>query len=353
MGADRTRRGPRDEAAIEHYREVLTAARNAGVKPWVCLHHFTLPGWFTEFGEGGFVDERARSYFWPRHVAFCAETFGDLVYGWKPINEPAAYSLDLPPRRSLARRARSGKSSTRSATVAGAARAWRERAGAGNRSDDPQLVAGLPVGSDRADDERRRAGRRHLARVDARRPRRRSPAPRPHAREIPELQEACRGVGAGTLGDVRAAGAPPGRTPSTSWNSSAAPRRVRCSPTSPCSGWCGRSRPCASPSASTFTLASKNLWSAVKGEKINSVEMVKKMVQLYADEELNRPIATAEEARTILKVGVSGTTRSRRPCSTSACPPNPEEGERGFLTYDTDGRLPAPTELPGNPRLVL
>jgi beta-glucosidase len=58
----------------------------------VCLHHFTLPGWFTELGEGGFVDDRARSYFWARHVAFCAEAFGDLVFGWKPINEPAAYA---------------------------------------------------------------------------------------------------------------------------------------------------------------------------------------------------------------------------------------------------------------------
>jgi len=70
---------------------VLTAAREAGVSPWVCLHHFTLPGWFTEMG-GGFVDDRARSYYWARHVAFCAETFGDLVFGWKPINEPAAYA---------------------------------------------------------------------------------------------------------------------------------------------------------------------------------------------------------------------------------------------------------------------
>ena len=83
--------GKRDETAIEHYLEVLTAARDAGVSPWVCLHHFTLPGWFTELGDGGFVDDRARTYFWARHVAFCAETFGDLVFGWKPINEPAAY----------------------------------------------------------------------------------------------------------------------------------------------------------------------------------------------------------------------------------------------------------------------
>jgi len=36
----------------------LAAARAAGVSPWVCLHHFTLPGWFTEMG-GGFVDDRA------------------------------------------------------------------------------------------------------------------------------------------------------------------------------------------------------------------------------------------------------------------------------------------------------
>lgn len=84
--------GRRDPAAIEHYVSMLTAARDAGISPWVCLHHFTLPGWFTEMGEGGFVDDRARSYYWARHVAFCAETFGDLVFGWKPINEPGAYA---------------------------------------------------------------------------------------------------------------------------------------------------------------------------------------------------------------------------------------------------------------------
>jgi beta-glucosidase len=83
--------GRRDGAAIEHYAEMLAAARAAGVSSWVCLHHFTLPGWFTEMG-GGFVDDRARSYYWARHVAFCAETFGDLVFGWKPINEPGAYA---------------------------------------------------------------------------------------------------------------------------------------------------------------------------------------------------------------------------------------------------------------------
>ena len=82
-----------DPDAVEHYRAVLLAARAAGVEPWVCLHHFTLPGWFAD-DEGGFVDDRARSLRWQRHVAFCAETFGDLVFGWQPINEPAAYAAN-------------------------------------------------------------------------------------------------------------------------------------------------------------------------------------------------------------------------------------------------------------------
>lgn len=83
--------GRRDAEAVEHYRQILVAARDAGISPWVCLHHFTLPGWFSA-DEHGFVDERARSYFWPRHVDFCAETFGDLVFGWKPVNEPIGYA---------------------------------------------------------------------------------------------------------------------------------------------------------------------------------------------------------------------------------------------------------------------
>jgi beta-glucosidase len=96
--------GARDGEAIEHYRRVLEAARDAGINVWVCLHHFTLPGWFGD-DRGGFLDEKASGYYWPRHVDFVAETFGDLVYGWKPINEPGWYALGgflsgtLPPGR--------------------------------------------------------------------------------------------------------------------------------------------------------------------------------------------------------------------------------------------------------------
>jgi beta-glucosidase len=82
--------GVRDAAAIAHYREVLQAARAAGITPWVCLHHFTLPGWFA--GAGGFFVEENRTDRWARHVDFMAETFGDLVGGWQPVNETNYYA---------------------------------------------------------------------------------------------------------------------------------------------------------------------------------------------------------------------------------------------------------------------
>ena len=81
--------GRHDEEAVEHYRDVLSAAREAGVQPWVALHHFTLPRWFAS--DGGFLVERNRTDLWARHVEFVAETFGDLVGGWQPVNETNYY----------------------------------------------------------------------------------------------------------------------------------------------------------------------------------------------------------------------------------------------------------------------
>jgi beta-glucosidase len=82
--------GVHDAEAVAHYRDVLTAARAAGVSPWVCLHHFTLPRWFLD--AGGFTVERNRTEYWHRHVEFMAETFGDLVGGWQPVNETNYYA---------------------------------------------------------------------------------------------------------------------------------------------------------------------------------------------------------------------------------------------------------------------
>jgi len=82
--------GRRDEAAVAHYRDVLAAAHQAGISPWVTLHHFTLPAWFG--ASGGFLVERNRTEAWAGHVEFMAETFGDLVAGWQPVNETNYYA---------------------------------------------------------------------------------------------------------------------------------------------------------------------------------------------------------------------------------------------------------------------
>jgi beta-glucosidase len=82
--------GAYDRTAIAHYREVLQAAHAAGITPWVCLHHFTLPRWFAN--AGGFLIDRNRTATWARHVEFIATTFGDLVGGWQPVNETNYYA---------------------------------------------------------------------------------------------------------------------------------------------------------------------------------------------------------------------------------------------------------------------
>jgi beta-glucosidase len=81
--------GERDPEAIAHYRDMLAAAHDAGVVPWICLHHFTLPRWFSD--AGGFAVDANRTQFWSRHVDFMADTFGDLAGGWKPVNEVNYY----------------------------------------------------------------------------------------------------------------------------------------------------------------------------------------------------------------------------------------------------------------------
>lgn len=93
-----------------------------------------------------------------------------------------------------------------------------------------------------------------------------------------------------------------------------------------------------------------NLWGPVKGQRFTTVEMIRKMVSIAG--ELGRPIATAEETRQILKLGQWYDTPEET-LFNLGLPPNREEGERGFLTYKTDGRIHAPAETPSDPRYVL
>ena len=86
------RQGHHPDEEVERYRAILQAGRDAGLSIWVCLHHFTLPGWFAD-DLHGFRDDKNGRLLWSRHVDWVGETFGDLVAGWKPINEPTFYAI--------------------------------------------------------------------------------------------------------------------------------------------------------------------------------------------------------------------------------------------------------------------
>jgi uncharacterized protein (DUF849 family) len=83
-----------------------------------------------------------------------------------------------------------------------------------------------------------------------------------------------------------------------------------------------------------------NIWRR-KGERMTTVQQIEQVVRLA--KELDRKIATAEEARQILKIG----TWYESPDETLAAlglPPNRKGGQLGFIVKDTDGKLRAPVQ---------
>jgi hypothetical protein len=89
----------------------------------------------------------------------------------------------------------------------------------------------------------------------------------------------------------------------------------------------------------------ENFWGPHKGERLTSVQQVEKQVRMAR--ELGREIATAEDARRILKTGTWYDTVEET-LFNLGLPPN-REGRQGFLTYKTDGRLPDPAAVPASP----
>jgi len=78
----------------------------------------------------------------------------------------------------------------------------------------------------------------------------------------------------------------------------------------------------------------ENLWDSTKGKKLTSVQMIEKHVRLA--KELGRKIATADEARRILKIGVWYDTVEETLLNLGL-PPNREGGQQGFIGYTTSG----------------
>jgi uncharacterized protein (DUF849 family) len=77
-----------------------------------------------------------------------------------------------------------------------------------------------------------------------------------------------------------------------------------------------------------------NLW-RVKGERFSSVKQVEQMVKLA--EAYGRKVATCEEARKIMKIGVWYNSPEETLLALGL-PPNRKQGEPGFLVWETTGR---------------
>src|SRR5262249_6264278 len=91
-----------------------------------------------------------------------------------------------------------------------------------------------------------------------------------------------------------------------------------------------------------------NLWD-MHNQRWESVKQVEWAVKTA--EQFGRKVATAEEARNIMKVGVWYDS-AEETLRNVALPPNRAEGRKGFLTYETDGRLPKAAP-PSNPTTIL
>jgi len=92
-----------------------------------------------------------------------------------------------------------------------------------------------------------------------------------------------------------------------------------------------------------------NIWDANK-KRWSTVKQVEWAVK--QSEQFGRKVATAEEARKLMKVGVWYDTVEEALFNVGL-PPNRPDGAKGFLTYDTDGRLPKADATRTSPASIL
>jgi len=74
-----------DEAALDHYLDMLRYMEELGLMPMVTLHHFSDPLWLAEMG--GWETSAVVGYF-DTYVKRVVEAFKDYVSLWCTINEP-------------------------------------------------------------------------------------------------------------------------------------------------------------------------------------------------------------------------------------------------------------------------
>lgn len=81
--------GQFDETAIAHYKKVIKALKERGLRPYTTLWHFTLPLWFSQ--SGGFERPDAPEIF-ARYAEFVAKELGAELEGISTMNEPNVFA---------------------------------------------------------------------------------------------------------------------------------------------------------------------------------------------------------------------------------------------------------------------
>lgn len=102
-----------NRTALTKYRAIITAARRAGLKPFVTLNHFTLPLWIHDpiqardalaprapddpvpasLTKAGWLSSTTVTEF-RKYSAYLAWKLGDLVDWWAPLNEPMVVAVN-------------------------------------------------------------------------------------------------------------------------------------------------------------------------------------------------------------------------------------------------------------------
>lgn len=82
------RRGEYDEAAIEHYRQVIRALKSRGIEPFVTLFHWTTPVWVSQ-QDDWYSDKTAADFL--NYVKKIVTSLGDEVSFWTTFNEPEVF----------------------------------------------------------------------------------------------------------------------------------------------------------------------------------------------------------------------------------------------------------------------
>ncbi|PIY95441.1 MAG: glycoside hydrolase family 1 protein [Candidatus Kerfeldbacteria bacterium CG_4_10_14_0_8_um_filter_42_10] len=81
--------GKWNQEAISRYQKMVLELRQRKIEPFVTLHHFTNPIWFSK--KGGWKNSQAPELF-GRYCQKMAENLPQVKY-WIPLNEPEVYAL--------------------------------------------------------------------------------------------------------------------------------------------------------------------------------------------------------------------------------------------------------------------